>query len=782
MAQSFGSGFTSSLSLGRGFANDRTRNRLLENEYNLDLDKLEEDRRQYDQRRRDDYNERQRLQGNSNRDFDRGVIESDRTFKLNEGRDAREKSVEGRAKTEEEERLEKQGGRIAISNITQFSGVDKAQQNWTELLANPDQNANVIALAQNGRFNSFTKEDGTVVPATLVSFELGETSGEYVPLVKRSDTGEVVPMTRNRTDQADDGLVALTAEQLDTHLTSRYQNAASNGARENNYGVMMTNAETLKQWLAQETVAGLKREIETAVVGNPNLANAQRSELYFAINDTDDPVAIRKIAALAGIDVEAKEARINATATEQWNASKGTGSLEKLLIKEGVSKEDWEGFDRETKDRVLENLQQKQTGGIATTISNLRGAGAKFGDVGALPLDLLEKAYDEAANTQLGRFVGLSGIADEPPGKMDVNTFSDKEREVRARKSIPVTEERIDSVFKGPDPVPMSVEDIQAAITNKNVNPTPQQLKEVGDFLGLNKIATDEDLVQKTADGTISKKDALSAAWAMATTTEGSTAEKLESFNSLNNLIQRGDTEYSRKEELTLAESVKDNRLKRDETIRKNDFDIGQARKEWEFTRAEKFQGIDDKSTEDALAAGDKLLDNIAVIMGTGTMSDDGKTFVPNGKEARLSKDSLGDSRKIAAQLRPFIAKMRTAAKLKDGKSLAAWTDPYNAAVSTYFQALESANPSSLEFGFGALFRDDININQVDFDLQQIQVSKKDKTGNPSHITYVDKQLGRMGDEVALEDIYNIDKFMHNILSTAALANQKAGRDAAGVE
>ena len=106
MAQSFGSGFTSSLSLGRGFANDRTRNRLLENEYNLDLDKLEEDRRQYDQRRRDDYNERQRLQGNSNRDFDRGVIESDRTFKLNEGRDAREKSVEGRAKTEEEERLD----------------------------------------------------------------------------------------------------------------------------------------------------------------------------------------------------------------------------------------------------------------------------------------------------------------------------------------------------------------------------------------------------------------------------------------------------------------------------------------------------------------------------------------------------------------------------------------------------------------------------------------------------------------------------------------------------
>ena len=139
------------------------------------------------------------------------------------------------ANTKENERLQLKGARETLGNIAQHTGNVTEEQDWAKLY---EERPELIVNLSNQRpeFNVFTKADGTEERAELVGYD--KRGDFYIPMVKRADTGEIVPMTAQRTELSGDNVVQLTQAQFNDHLKSRWAGGISKGALRDNDGIL----------------------------------------------------------------------------------------------------------------------------------------------------------------------------------------------------------------------------------------------------------------------------------------------------------------------------------------------------------------------------------------------------------------------------------------------------------------------------------------------------------------------------------------------------------------
>ena len=111
-------------------------------------------------------------------------------------------------------------------------------QNWEKVATSLDGNQAMAALGnQVEGWRKFTRDDGVNIQADLHRFDIekDEATGEtvYIPMMKRTDTGDIVPMTEGRTEAADSPVVKLSLEDLTSQLNGQYREAVANGGYEN---------------------------------------------------------------------------------------------------------------------------------------------------------------------------------------------------------------------------------------------------------------------------------------------------------------------------------------------------------------------------------------------------------------------------------------------------------------------------------------------------------------------------------------------------------------------
>ena len=240
------------------------------------------------------------------------------------------------ANTKENERLQLKGARETLGNIAQHTGNVTEEQDWAKLY---EERPELIVNLSNQRpeFNVFTKADGTEERAELVGYD--KRGDFYIPMVKRADTGEIVPMTAQRTELSGDNVVQLTQAQFNDHLKSRWAGGISKGALRDNDGILYTGAKTVSEYTTRAAAAQL-RESSLDIVGNdPNKSPAQKSAFYQVVNDTDDMDALKQVFTSLGGDVDALLAESDKAARLEWEASaQGQEEKKRLAAKEAEEK------------------------------------------------------------------------------------------------------------------------------------------------------------------------------------------------------------------------------------------------------------------------------------------------------------------------------------------------------------------------------------------------------------------------------------------------------------
>lgn len=229
--------------------------------------------------------------------------------------------------TEENERLNVQGFREVIGTIAQHTGNITEKQDYLSVY---NERPEEIVRLSNLRpeFNTFLKSDGTLGEAELHSFK--KRGDLIVPMVKRRDTGEVVPMTRGKSEAGDDEVVELTEQQFNDHFKSRWESGISKGALRDNDGVLYTGAQDMARWQAQAQSSALREKSLDIVGGDPERSPAQKAQFYQLVNDTDDVDALKQVYASVGGDVDALIADAEAAATAEWeNSVQGKAEREK---------------------------------------------------------------------------------------------------------------------------------------------------------------------------------------------------------------------------------------------------------------------------------------------------------------------------------------------------------------------------------------------------------------------------------------------------------------------
>ena len=229
--------------------------------------------------------------------------------------------------TEENERLNVQGFREVIGTIAQHTGNITEKQDYLSVY---NERPEEIVRLSNLRpeFNTFLKSDGTLGEAELHSFD--KRGDLLVPMVKRRDTGEVVPMTRGKSEAGDDEVVELTEQQFNDHFKSRWESGISKGALRDNDGVLYTGAQDMAGWQAQAQSSALREKSLDIVGGDPERSPAQKAQFYQLVNDTDDVDALKQVYASVGGDVDALIADAEAAATAEWeNSVQGKAEREK---------------------------------------------------------------------------------------------------------------------------------------------------------------------------------------------------------------------------------------------------------------------------------------------------------------------------------------------------------------------------------------------------------------------------------------------------------------------
>lgn len=618
----------------------------------------------------------------------------------------------------------------------------------------------VAKLANNvPGFRDFTDENGQNVTAEVVSFEketdpaTGETY--YVPMVKRNDNEEIVPMTEGRSARAEDPIVRLSEDDFKQQIESRWQQAIIDGGKKNELSSIRGREAALnaeKEGILRDNdLAVMSREAILAAVGQDGTITPEaKTEFAGLINSINDPQELMKIAEKQGIDIASLSQAAEQRSDEELAATAPEGSLEALLYENGVTRKIWDSSDDDQKKLIVERLNQAQGSEKVMDILSLPWAQAK--DAVLQPWDSVVNLGNDFAESRAGRFLGLSEVTDKPAPDQVTNNVDDKFRAIREQET-PRTAEDIDSSFSSSPPFEVSAETLRAAIIDGTQKPTDRQKTEMVSFLKEKGVTTMADLEKAILDDKIKDSDAKMIAFVAAMSHDGSDKEKDAVAQGLMNLIARGETDLSKTGQATLDYNASAARTAR--------YSAETERQQLVFD----MEKYDDGATPAAVTASTELFDKIATMSG---LMEDGE-FTPDGEF-----DADGDDAKAMGR---EISKFMGIAALNNlgPNSLNAYLAGMKPSVGLYVQAL--ANDDGNDFfsteNFMDFFRPDAS-GTTSFDLRELRVGSV-RNGRTQTINYVGPD-GVVSQSVSLADIQRNAPLLARIIKTAAEANSKASK------
>tara|TARA_B110000858_G_C17801445_1_gene475539 strand:+ start:116 stop:2404 length:2289 start_codon:yes stop_codon:yes gene_type:complete len=716
--------------------------------------------------------------------------------------------------TEENERLQVQGFRETIGNIAQHTGNITEEQDYLKVYQ--ERPEEIVRLSNlRPEFNTFTKADGSLGEAELHSFD--KRGDLIIPMVKRRDTGEVVPMTRGKSEAGDDEVVQLTEQQFNDHFKSRWESGISKGALRDNDGVLYTGAQDMAQWQAKAQSSALREKSLDMVGQDPERSPAQKAQFYQVVNDTDDVDALKQVFASLGGDVEALITETEAAATAEWEKSaQGTAAREKQNSEEdrtplqrALNPRNQRAMGRTAGDRMSvlgitdpEEYDMLQTVTAAVEESGINAAGGKSGflfqnqtneDYGKNTA--AEDFYDKQSNkvavakaifrnpelkTEFDKLGPLAfhekygdniqdlgkpqGTQSEPSRTgLSQGGYTPEGTTIGPRPTGPSA---VAPQLKTQPPFELTADNIRSAIKNKTEKVTAEQTTEINSFLNRNGIETDQDLIEAANNGTIAPEDAFKTAYIMGMTHKGTTSERMGEAQKLINAFTFGDRDVGIAQKATMDYNAAGS-ARAGATLRLNYEKHNLAIKQYDTEAGQKV-------VTDTEAWANKLF----AAVGYMEKGDDGEYSVVEGAAFDGTKEQANKIGKLISMLIPKINQASSSGVYTDADGepttspqSQAYLDRLNPALNFYAQALANADEGSI-FG-GQFWADFFRPNAggtIDFDLKRIRIARKGSKGAIQRIAYVDED-GVNSQEIDMSDIQGDNPIVARLLAKAAIAN-----------
>ena len=634
---------------------------------------------------------------------------------------------------------------------------DYRSKPWAKLI---DEAPEIAAKLANTKpdFTNFKNEDGDNVTAEVVGFDKREVDGQnvYVPMVKRRDTGQVVPMTVGRSADANDPVVQMSEDDLKDNMDGLWRGAVKNGGYQNDMSHLVgresvVDAREEKLVRDRSVATSLSEGILQTVGSDSSITPQAKTEFGNLVLGIEDPEELKKIAVAQGIDVDALVAEGQAAADAEIGATAPEGSLEKLLFEQGVTREIWENSDPEKRKLIVERLNEEQDWG-AFKDKTVGRVMAQVEELVTFPFDQIANLGNSITESKFGRRVGLSDLTDDPAPTRQNKAVSEKEQEINRQKGMR-TEEEVGSSFSTPAPFELTTENLQKAILDGTNQPTAEQQKEMVSFLDSKGVKTMADFEQQVIENKIADNDARMVAFVASMSHDGTAQQKDQVAQGLMNLIERGSMDTTQYQQASIEDA---------KAARRNaQYSAETAREQLRFD----MQKYDDEAIPGVLEDAENLYNKVAktagLMDGEGNFTDD--DFDATGDEAKI----MGREITKYMGLKGF--------KAMGPKSLEAHLAGMKASVGLYVQALvnDDKNGFFTKTNMLDFFRPDA-VGAQAFDLRQLRVGSV-KDGKPQSIAYVGPD-GVVSQTVPLAEIQREHPQLARIVLTAAEANSKASK------
>ena len=634
---------------------------------------------------------------------------------------------------------------------------DYRSKPWAKLI---DEAPEIAAKLANTKpdFTNFKNEDGDNVTAEVVGFDKREVDGQnvYVPMVKRRDTGQVVPMTVGRSADANDPVVQMSEDDLKDNMDGLWRGAVKNGGYQNDMSHLVgresvVDAREEKLVRDRSVATSLSEGILQTVGSDSSITPQAKTEFGNLVLGIEDPEELKKIAVAQGIDVDALVAEGQAAADAEIGATAPEGSLEKLLFEQGVTREIWENSDPEKRKLIVERLNEEQDWG-AFKDKTVGRVMAQVEELVTFPFDQIANLGNSITESKFGRRVGLSDLTDDPAPTRQNKAVSEKEQEINRQKGMR-TEEEVGSSFSTPAPFELTTENLQKAILDGTNQPTAEQQKEMVSFLDSKGVKTMADFEQQVIENKIADNDARMVAFVASMSHDGTAQQKDQVAQGLMNLIERGSMDTTQYQQASIEDA---------KAARRNaQYSAETAREQLRFD----MQKYDDEAIPGVLEDAENLYNKVAKTAGLmdeeGNFTDD--DFDATGDEAKI----MGREITKYMGLKGF--------KAMGPKSLEAHLAGMKASVGLYVQALvnDDKNGFFTKTNMLDFFRPDA-VGAQAFDLRQLRVGSV-KDGKPQSIAYVGPD-GVVSQTVPLAEIQREHPQLARIVLTAAEANSKASK------
>lgn len=678
----------------------------------------------------------------------------------------------------------KDDARTLVGGINAHFGSMGKQWNKTDglaLLDDPEAKKFAIGMlnsSNSNEYRKFTNEEGQRVGSVVVDV-IKNGDGSYTPMVKRGDTGEIVPMTVGRNADAKGSATKIDPTTMSGVLNSQYQAAVNDGGLEST-GSYLATAEAITGNMAKG------QALELAV--NKIKDQGQLSQFGLQINsiDLEEPGATEALLDIfksMGGDSDALVAEGQARADELFlkEVDEGggypAGSLAERLVENGVTREKWNTLTPEEQDKVSERLSDGQsTDQLWNKTVGVIAAGVE--DVVSAPFKAGGQVWDAFKTSSIGRKLGLSDITDFPEDSPNYFAANEANDEEIAAGNLDITQGRVGAMLEGqqasaqstggrtpkgtgvggpastvPDPVisppsfQLTAENVQKAILQQTENPSEEQIATMDKFLKDRGIDNEAALAKAIETKEINNQEGQMLAWIMGATAEGDTAVKAGVAQKINNLITRGDQEVG-----TLQQAQLNSAVAQGQAASRN------AQTNYQELQV-KLQDRDQGAIAGIRERGDPIVNKMYMDLDMMDENGDWTDSGFNGGE--------DEAVKISRAISGFIPTLKQA---KGQISAAASMDYLNPMLSLYLQSKANADPGGLFDGefYKDFFRRDPD-GTIDFDLNNVRIGKT-KNGKPTTIVYADQE-GVRSQSIDVEDLQKDSKVIARLLIEAAAAN-----------
>lgn len=715
--------------------------------------------------------------------------------------------------TEENERLKLKGYRETLGDIAQHTENVTENQDWATLLK---ERPELVVQLSNLRpeYNKFTKADGTEEQAELVGYD---TTGDFiVPMVKRLDTGEIVPMTRGKSENGADEVVQLTKDQFNDHLTSRWEGGISKGALRDNDGILYSGAKTVNEYASRAATANL-REASLDIVGNDSSKSpAQKAAFYGVINDTDDMDALKKVYESVGGDVDALIAESDAAAKLEWEASaqgqeekKGLEAKEadeqRTPLQRALNPRNRPTMGRMAEERMsmlgMENPEEYEMLGTVNKAVEESGISAAGGKSGFLFKNQSTEDYERNTaaedfyDRQSNQVAVAKAISRRPELKKEFETlgplaFFEKYGKDIDQLAKPQRPQGSPSqggytpkgtAVSGPasaggattapqiatrPPFELTEENIREAIKNQTEQPTQEQIATISSFLDSKGIETDADLITATKNGNVVPEDARFVAYVMGMTHSGNTSDKMNETQKLLNAMTYGDREVGQRERSTMDYNAGQSarataQLQLD--YQKHQFNVGK---------------YDNEAAVKIIEETQDWANELFAAVGYMEKNDDGEYVAVEGAEFDGTVEQATEVGRLINRLVPKLNQSGAFGTYQDANGdpvpspqAQAFMDRLNPALNFYAQAMANSDEAGIFDGqfYADFFRPNAD-GTTDFDLKRIRIARKGPNDAIQRIAYVDED-GVNSQEIDISDIQRDNPIVANLLAKTARAN-----------